>query len=430
MKKQLIKNIFSVSGVQLANYILPLITIPYVVRVIGPANYGLINFAQAFVGYFALLINYGFELTATREIARNKEDRGVLSDIFWMILSAKVILFIFSTIIFAGSLLYFQKLQIDPRLYVLSYLCNIGLVFFPTWFFQGIEELSKMAIFNLIIKLIFTVLIFMLIHQSSDYYFYPVCLFIGQIAVGFFALWYAVKLKHLSLPNFKMAGIIKVLREGAVVFITTVVINIYTLSNIVLLGFIASDMEVCYFSSAYKLISIIMAITITPITQTLYPHLGGLFSNSSMSKSEKSYILLRVSLVMGVLMLLVSMAIYIVAPLVVTLLFGKNYSPAISSLRIMSFLPFIIGLSNVFGLQGMLNLSLDKEFFMITAMGATLCIILNFILIPYYSQIGTSTAWLATELFITLATLIVLQYHGYEILTKNNFVRMIENRHW
>jgi PST family polysaccharide transporter len=195
----------------------------------------------------------------------------------------------------------------------------------------------------------------------------------------------------------------------------------------VLLGFLASDEDVGYFSSAYKLIAIIMALGITPITQTLYPHLGSVFSDVSKDKEEKSYTLLRVALAMTGITLAISIGTFAAAPIAVLILFGKNFSPAIASLRLMSFLPLIIGLSNVFGIQGMLNLKLDKEFFGVTAVGAVLCMALNFFLIPHYSQLGTTGAWVLTEIFITTATFAVLSYHGYAIFTKKNIARAIES---
>jgi PST family polysaccharide transporter len=191
----------------------------------------------------------------------------------------------------------------------------------------------------------------------------------------------------------------------------------------------ASDEEVGYFSSAYKLIAIIMALGITPITQTLYPHLGSVFSDISKNKEEKSYTLLRVALAMTGITLAISIATFVAAPIAVSLLFGKNFSPAITSLRLMSFLPLIIGLSNVFGIQGMLNLKLDKEFFGLTAVGAILCIALNIFLIPHYSQLGTTGSWVLTEIFITVATYAVLRYHGYTIFTKNNITRVFASRY-
>jgi PST family polysaccharide transporter len=172
-----------------------------------------------------------------------------------------------------------------------------------------------------------------------------------------------------------------------------------------------------------------MALGITPITQTLYPHLGSVFSDISKNKEEKSYTLLRVALAMTGITLAISIATFVAAPIAVSLLFGKNFSPAITSLRLMSFLPLIIGLSNVFGIQGMLNLKLDKEFFGLTAVGANLCIALNIFLIPHYSQLGTTGSWVLTEIFITVATYAVLRYHGYTIFTKNNITRVFASRY-
>ena len=422
--KRILKNIFSISGLQLANYCLPLVTVPYIVRIVGPEKYGTINFAQAFIGYFTLIINYGFDLTATRQISEKRGDISELSKIFWNVIWAKVFLFIFSTVVFLFALFYSTKFQSDLRLYLLTYLINIGIILFPTWFYQGIEELSKTAIFNFVIKIIFTVLIFLTIRQESDYYFYPISLSAGQIVIGFIALVYALKIRGLPFIHSKLQDVARALREGFIVFVSTVVINFYTLSNIVILGFLATDLDVGLFSSAYKFISIIIAITIVPITYTLYPYLGNIFS-AGYTDDEKSFKLTQIAMIVGTFSLTVSFGTLLLAPTAITILFGDKFIQAISTLRMLSFLPFIIGMSNVFAIQGMLNLKLDKQFFMITSIGAIVCIVLNFILIPMFHQQGTALAWVITEIFITVATYGSLRKSGYMIFSRNNIKKVI-----
>ncbi|MDE3059268.1 MAG: flippase [Bacteroidota bacterium] len=428
MKRQILKNIFSVGGVQMANYLLPLLTLPYIVRIVGPEKYGRINFAAALIGYFTLFINYGFDLTATREIAQKRDDIVALSKIFWNIIAAKVFLFVMASVVFVSVLFFSPKLQLDPRLYLLTYAVTIGAIFFPTWFYQGIEELSKAAMFNLIIKIIFTVLVFILIQQESDYFYFPVCVSIGQVVVGLAAFWYAIKMKKFPFPALSPFEVFAVLKKSSLVFLTTVVIHIYTLSNIVLLGFLSTDKQVGFFSSSFRLISVVNALVIVPVTQTLYPHLGGMFAETG-SKDEKSFTLSKVALVMGGWTLIVSLATFLFAPLAVHILFGKSFEPAVGSLRIMSFLPFIIGLSNVFGIQGMLNLKLDKELFSITAFGAALCIALNVTLIPTSGQSGTALAWFVTEIFITCTTYMMLWKRGYKVLTVHHVTKFFESRY-
>lgn len=422
--KKILKNVFSLSGVQLANYAFPLITVPYVVRVIGPEKYGVINFAQAFIGYFSLVINYGFDLTATREVAKHRDDLAELSKIFWNVIWVKILLFFLSTGFFVGVMSLSQKLQLDPRLYVLTYLVNIGFIFFPTWFFQGIEELSKTAMFDFITRIIFTGLIFLLIRRASDYYFFPVCISVGQIAVGIAAFWYALRTKHLTFIPPRMKEAFNFAKDGFLVFVSMVVVNFYTLSNTVVLGFLATDLEVGMFSSAYRVISIILVLSIVPVTQTLYPHVGGLFAENN-SKEDKSIRLLEIALLLGGVSFLVSLGTLFLGPLAVKIIFGGKFSQAVPVLRTMSFIPFIIGLSNVFGVQGMLNLKLDKVFLAITSLGAVVCIVLNLIFVPIFREEGTAFAWVITEILITIATYLALWKNGYVLFTRNNFRRVV-----
>jgi len=112
-RKTLLENFLSLSFLQVANYILPLVTLPYLIRVLGPEKFGLIAFAQAFIGYFQILTNYGFNLSATREISINREDKDKVSEIFSSVMIIKIFLFIFSLLIILFIVFFFDKFRGD-----------------------------------------------------------------------------------------------------------------------------------------------------------------------------------------------------------------------------------------------------------------------------------------------------------------------------
>ena len=171
--KILLKNTFSLSILQFANYVLPLITIPYVVRVIGPDKFGLISFAQAFATYFLLVVNYGFDLSATREISSNRDNKNTLVRIYSNVLFTKAFLFTLCTLIFTSLIFLIPKFRENILVFIVSYLIVAGYVLFPTWLFQGLEKLYITSIFNFIVKLLFTIGIFIFVRNKNDFYLVP-----------------------------------------------------------------------------------------------------------------------------------------------------------------------------------------------------------------------------------------------------------------
>ena len=186
---------------------------------------------------------------------------------------------------------------------------------------------------------------------------------------------------------------------------TTVVVNLYTTTNFVLLGFLSNDKQVGIYSAAYKIIILFMSIISAPLGQALYPSIGYTFSKSYEEGIKKLYHALYIVII---LTLCSSLLILFLSKYLIFMIFGDKFKESIVTLRIMSFLPLIIGLSNVWGIQGLLNLKKDGYVNMVTFIGAGISLILNFLLIPVYQANGTAFSWLITEIIIT-----VLMLYGF-----------------
>lgn len=404
-KRTLITNFFSLSSFQFVNYVLPLITVPYVVRIMGPSNYGLVNFASAFVGYFALLVNYGFDLSATREIARYRDNIVKTNEIFNSVLFAKLNLFVAGTMVFGVCLLTVAKFREEWLLFMYVYIGLVGATFFPTWLFQGMERLSLTATFNFIIRLLFTFSIFIFIKKRSDYLLYALISSLGVVVGGICAFAYALKQFNLDLKLPSMTDLKNAYRNGWLLFTSTVVINFYTTSNTVILGFFADSINVGFYSGAMKFITVAQALLTMPLNQSLYPHIATSFREGYETGINK---LKKAVIVVGAFTLVASIGIFFFSDAAIRIILGREFLPAVTTLRLLAFIPFIIGLSNVFGIQGLLNLHKDPIFFKVTSIGAMLNLILNFLFTPVLLQNGTAISWLITEIFITASMYIAL----------------------
>ena len=408
-KKNLTKNVLSLSVVQIANNVLPLLSVPVISRIIGPDKFGSINFATSFIGYFVLLIGYGFDLSATRKIARdpfNVENRNqVFSEVFYI----QSILLVISGLIFTWLLYTIPQFKVESLLMVFSFLICISTLFTQNWLFLAMQDMPKVALFNLVTKLLFTVFILLLVKQKEDYVLQPLIIGCIQIVVSLASFAWAFKKYQLKFVKIPILDTIKLLWTERMIFFSLVVVNLFTSTNVFILGLYQSPAQVGYFTAGQKLIIIVQTILTTPLSQALYPYIG-----QSFGKSKEAGIKMVQKLLPVVLMLTGAavFAILLLGPYLIRLFYGEKFYPAIPVLYILMLLPMIICFSNLMGIQIMLNLKMDKVFFRITACGAAISIFLNLMMIKKWGYLATSFNWVLTELLIAITMFLVLRHKG------------------
>ena len=410
-KKRLFENFLSLSVLQGANYILPLITLPYLVRVLGPEKFGLIAFAQSFIQYFNILTDYGFNLSATREISIHRDNKEKISEIFSSVMITKFGLMIISLLILSGLVFTIPKFRNDWLVYFFTFGIIFGNVLFPIWFFQGMERMKYITILNIVAKGIFTICIFIFIRKMEDYLYVPLINSIGFLVAGGLSLRIVSKnfgIKFI-LPSFK--AIKHQLKEGWHIFISTVAISLYTTSNTFILGLFTNNTIVGYYAAAEKIVKAIQGL-LSPISQTVYPHISKLASES---KERALNFIRKLVKIVGGISFVISFSIFIFADFIVNLILGLQYQQSIIVLRILAFLPFVIGLSNIFGIQTMLTFNLKQAFSKILISAGLLNIVLALILAPLYQHIGISITVLTTEIFVTLSMFFYLKKKGIKI---------------
>ena len=414
--RSLIQNFTSLSILQIANYLFPLIVLPYVVRVLGPAKYGLINFAAAFVAYFNLICDYGFSLSGTKEIALIKDDHLRLSKTFSGIMFIKTILSVLSFLLLTVLVFLIPFFKNNWEIYFLSYGFVVGGVLFPSWFYQGIQQMKYITIIQVFIRSILTILIFVLIKEENDYLLLVLLNSAAQILIGILGQMIAViKFQiRFSLPgknDLKMR-----LKSGWNIFMSMISINLYTTSNTFILGLFASETVVGYYAAADKIRQAFQGIQ-SVLSQTVFPYVSSLVKESY----DKFVLFIKKLLkIQSALGFSLSLLLFIFSYQLTDLILGQKFVSSGELLRIISVLPLLISLSNVFGIQVMLPLGYDKAFNKIITGAAILHIVLLMVLVPKYLAVGTSVSVVMTEFIVTLLTFLFV-FKKRILITSNNF---------
>lgn len=411
-KRKLIKNIFSLFVLQGANYLLPLVTIPYLVRVLGPDKFGLIAFAQAFIQYFVIFTDYGFNLSATRQIAIDRCNSEKVAKIFSAVLLAKVGLLVISFFIMVIIVFTVPRFSSEKDVFYLTFLTVIGSVLFPVWFFQGIEDMKYITVANLVSRIVTTGAIFLIVKEQSDYLIAVGVQAAGGLIAGTIALFLVlIKYPHLFvLPSGR--HVLEELKNGWYVFISTAAISLYTASNTFILGMIVNNTVVGYFSAADKIVRAVLGL-LGPVSQSIYPHISAM---AAVSRERAVNFIKLCMFRIGGSAFVVSLALYLSAEILVNILLGQQYQQSIALVRIMSFVPFIVALSNVFGVQTMLAFGMNKAFSRVLIIAGLINMTVIIPLTLLFNAYGTAVSFVFTELFVTVAMYITLVRNGVNIL--------------
>jgi len=384
-----------------ANFLLPLIILPYLMHVLGINKFGLVMIAASFITFFNILVDFGFNITATREVSIIRENKKKLSDFFWTIMFIKFILVIIAFIILLILVYTFPKLRNEAMVYIFSFGIIIGQALFPSWFFQGIEKMRMITIVNVTAKLIFTLLIFLLIKDSKQYIYVPVLNSLGFIIAGLLGFFISLKYIELRKPVFK--DIKKITKDSSFIFVSNFSANLYSSANTFIVGMFGGDFLAGIYSSMEKLVIALKSMYI-PFYQATFPWLSrkDFHNKIAFIKKIRPYVF-----TVG---LLLTSFIFIFANDILNLIYHKpeivKYSDVFR----------ILGLIALFAGLGMLNISLlfpaikaYKERMNIMILGGFFNIVLSIVLMQFFSIYGVATSAALTELLILLSTHYVLK---------------------
>jgi len=407
--KILIQNFSYLSILQVLSLLIPLISYPYLIRVVGKETYGLVIFSRAIVEYLVILVEFGFNISATKEVSIHRNDKKKLSEIVSSVLIIKGALFLASVVILSILVFLIPQAEGYEKLFLLSlWPCFYNFIF-PIWFFQGIEKMKYITYITLLSRLIFLSLIFVFIHSPNDYLFIPIINGIGCLVAGIVSLYIIFKLYNVK---FKLQSVMKLkyyIKESIPIFISNISIKLYSRTNKVIVGSFLGMAEVSYYDLAEK-ISNLARVPLAIIEQTVFPKVA----------NEKNKNFVRKMFYFTILFMLIFIIILLFfSTSIVSILGGEDMLSAIPVLRILILTILPVTCSLFLANINLLAWGMNKEYLKLRFSTFIIYVVLFIViyLFNYITIYSVSFILLFTEIFTALFALII----GYK--KGNNFFK-------
>lgn len=270
--KQLIDNFLSLTVLKVLNLIIPLITLPYLIKVLGFEKYGSIILALSLIQYFQAVTDYGFNLSATRDIAKHRHSKRQLSYIYSKVMGAKLVLIIISVMLILPIIFITPQFQNDKPIFLLMIPVLVGHALFPEWFFRGVERMRYITILDLSIKLFFTTGVFLLIKKPEDYWIYPMLNGIGYCVVAIFSHILISRRFSVNIVFVSFKYIKKTLKYGFSIFLNQFAPNLYNNTTTFLVGLVLGNYAAGFFGSVRQVLNFLSVFN-SVVTMVAFPYL-------------------------------------------------------------------------------------------------------------------------------------------------------------
>jgi len=397
------RNFIVLMSLQISTYVVPLLTLPWLTRILSPGGYGQLSFALAFTMYFVTFSNYGFYLTATPQIAIHRHDRTQRSKIFWATFLAQALIMVTGFVVLLTLTLIFKRLADDRELLVIGYGMVFGAILLPTWYFQGVEDLRVISGLVFIGRALSVPAMFLLVRGKGDIYWAMGVNATVPTLSGIGVFIYLFARREIEFIRVPLSDIFAVIRDGWRVFMATAVADFYASSNTVVLALLSGNVAAGYFAAGDKLIRAALGM-LSPLKTAAYPHISYLMHHAR----EDAFAFLRKMLVVqGVIVFTMSLTI-----------FGPQFLPTVDVLRWMAFVPFMAGLTDVLGVQTMLPLGLKVQFSRVLLASGVLNFTVLILLAKLFGAPGAAATVLITETMIVLAMAYTLSLQGVGLLKR------------
>lgn len=404
--------VLSLYGLQAANYLLPLVSFPYLTRTLGPERFGLYVFVLVIARYLILVTDYGFTYTATRDIAVSRDSVVDVNRIGSAVVVARLVLLALMAIIVVILTTQVDRFTQDAALFWIAFAGGAGSALTPLWLFQGFDRLPLATAWSVAFRAIATVLIFVLVRGRHDL---DVLLWLWSapwIATAAVTLLLARTTLGVRLGRTTIRAVRHALRDGASIFVAILASSLYLTSNALFLGLLTNNRQVGFFGTAESVIVGVKGL-VDPLSQALFPRAAQMGARGREQALIHARRALRWIGGVGLILALVTLA---VSPLLPTIV-GAGFGPSVHILAIMSPIVLAQALIVVLGAHLMLPLRMDRAYSLVVLLGGLINVGLTLALVPFFEATGTAIAVAVTETVIWVTLAVLLQRRDLNVFT-------------
>lgn len=400
-RSSFVKNLVALYGVHAATFVLPLLTTPFLARVLGPSALGLLVFAQAFGGLLGMVVQYGFDFSANREVAHAHANSAQLAPVLSKVMSAKLLLALVAVVVAGLASAFVPALRDHPVLLWASVFWALAQASSLMWYFVGIERAGVASSLDVVTKTLATIGVFAFVRGPADAWWVPALN--GTAALVSSAL--ALRFAHRDVPWLRpsLGQALTALRTGWSMFVFSAAASVSATGSAFLLGLFVEPRLLGYYNGADRIARAFLGV-LQPINRALYPR----FNRAAHSSFTEVRALLPTGLLLvGGAGLVLCLAAGFGAPLWVRVLLGPEFGPAVPVLRVLALLPLVTGFNLVLGILWLLPLGRDRIFNTVVIGGTVLNLLLIVVLVPRYGPLGMAGAIVLAEVAVLAGLLFV-----------------------
>ena len=389
----------------LSSYFISLATFPYVSRVLGVEGIGVVNFADNTAGYFILFAMMGVSSIGTREIASAKSDREQSSRIFSNILGLNLLFTIVALALYVGAILFVPRFSQNADLFYVGIAKIIGTVFLIEWLFSGLEEFRYITLRSLLIKLLYVAAVYIFVNKESDSLLY-FSLTVGTVVVN--ALINILYARRFVSVQLRELFSLRYLKENITLGVHGIMTSMYITFNVMWLGIVASNEQVGFYTTAFKLYTIVLGL-FTAFTSVMMPRMSALLAEGNQSKFNES-IDKSFSGMVRLIIPLIACSV-ILAPQIIRIVSGEGFEGAVLPMQIIMPAALAVGVAQVLAVQVLLPLRHDKVLLVASIVGASASLIINLLVVPHMQSIGSAAVTISAEYLVTATYIIYIVRH-------------------
>ncbi len=402
----------------LSQYIIGFITFPYISRVLGVSNIGIVSFVDNTINYFILFSTLGVATIGVREIAKHQNNKEKMNVVFSSLITIYIIYTLIVVIGYLLAITFIDKLRIHQELFYIGTAKLIFSVFLIEWFYRGIENFKYITTRTIIIKILYVLSLFIFVRNSEDYRLYFILTVSTVVINALINIIYSKNFVKLSLKGITLKPYFK---QSFYLGSYSLLTSMYTTFNVMYLGLVSDSVQVGYYWVALTLYRILLGF-FSAFTSAMMPRMSSLFFLGEKEKFEKMItkslnflFTLSFPLIFGLILL---------APQIIRVLSGSGYEGAIIPMQIITPLILVVGVAQVLAIQVILPMQKDKIILFASLIGAIAGIIFNILLVKRFGALGTAFVLLFSESTVTIFYIYVIRkntiiHFPWKLLGKN-----------